>query len=168
MHRRQLPILQPCPADWQAMRSVSASARHCEQCSLEVHALHEMTEAQAIALLAEHQDQRLCVRYRTDRTGQLRFVDSRPLRAATIAVTLLSACATTAAKPPPPSSSALDLDDPEEFDPHNDSLFDEPMGVISALPKWWRRMLLIPPDPIPLSPDQSPPVGAPPEPLKPQ
>lgn len=164
MHRRQLPILQPCPADWGAMRPVSASTRHCEQCSLEVHTLEGMTEAQANALLIAHQHERLCIRYRFDPAGHIRFADSRPLRAATLAVTLLSACATptvntpaTTLMEPPSPTPVLVFDDPDEFDPYNDSLYqDQLMGVLNSLPASWERDAMIPPDPIPMTPEDTP------------
>jgi hypothetical protein len=87
-----------------------------------------------------------------------------PLRVAMVA-TLLSGCAktaaTTTADPSPPREIVFEESD--EFDPWNDSLGPKFECTLSEqLGSSWYLDLLLPPDPIPMSPEQAPPVGAPP------
>ncbi|MCA9654038.1 MAG: hypothetical protein H6712_22300 [Myxococcales bacterium] len=58
------------------------SRRHCERCCTSVHDLGAMTRTEAHDLLRQHQGQELCVRYRTDAEGTLRFRPPPPLRPA--------------------------------------------------------------------------------------
>jgi hypothetical protein len=58
------------------MRPVGGAGRHCSECDQTVHDLGAMSRAQALELLRDHVGARLCVRYRVDAGGQLRFADS--------------------------------------------------------------------------------------------
>ena len=62
----------------------------CERCHEPVHDLSAMTQVQARLLLAEHAGRQLCVRYRYDRHGQLKF---RPPPPATATMGLTAATA---------------------------------------------------------------------------
>jgi hypothetical protein len=50
-----------CPADWNAMRG-EERARFCDLCQLTVYNLSAMNRAEAEALLARHEGQKVCVR----------------------------------------------------------------------------------------------------------
>lgn len=77
MHADDLPIPEPCTADWDAMRVLDTTRRHCGQCDKAVHDLSAMSDADARALLASD---RVCVRYRTATDG--RIVHRPPIRQA--------------------------------------------------------------------------------------
>lgn len=74
-----LPIPEPCSADWNAMRVVDGSRRHCGSCDKVVHDLSAMGDDEARALLAR---ERVCVRYRTRTDG--RIVHRPPVRYAMV------------------------------------------------------------------------------------
>lgn len=56
-----LRVAAPCPASWSDMRGDNR-VRYCDQCSLHVYNLSDMTRAEAESLL-ESTEGRLCVRY---------------------------------------------------------------------------------------------------------
>ena len=73
MRKSELPIDEPCHEDWGAMRRDPGSRRFCDQCSKHVHDLTSMTEAEAREVLASAAGERICVRYRVDGSGNLKF-----------------------------------------------------------------------------------------------
>jgi hypothetical protein len=74
MRRLHLPIQNPCHEDWTAMESDGESRRFCDVCTKHVHDLSTMTESTARAVLAsESANGRVCVRYTTDATGNIKF-----------------------------------------------------------------------------------------------
>jgi hypothetical protein len=94
MHRARLPIADPCRESFDAMDGDGAQ-RFCRTCRTHVHDLSQMTEREATSFLAQRQGETVCVRYRTDRAGHVRFVAAPPARTAlaTIALGLaLAAC----------------------------------------------------------------------------
>jgi hypothetical protein len=94
MHRRSLPIANPCSQPFASMRG-GESRRFCDSCRKDVHDLSAMTRVDAERFLAEHAGQRVCVRYRASHTGELRFRPAAAVRPvlATTALSLLAACA---------------------------------------------------------------------------
>ncbi|HZI58000.1 MAG TPA: hypothetical protein VFF39_14555, partial [Verrucomicrobiae bacterium] len=54
-------IASPCPADWEKMIG-NERVRHCSECNLNVYNISEMTEPQAMQLIAKNQGQRVCLR----------------------------------------------------------------------------------------------------------
>jgi hypothetical protein len=70
MHRRQLPVVQACDEDWEAM-SGDERRRTCAECDQEVVDLSAMTEREARRVLAKPGP--LCVRYRFASDGRIRF-----------------------------------------------------------------------------------------------
>jgi hypothetical protein len=78
MHRRRLPIANPCPEDFAAMNGAGAS-RHCERCDKAVTDLSQMTELQAKVFLLDHGSQRVCVRYRARPDGTIAFRAPPPI-----------------------------------------------------------------------------------------
>lgn len=81
MHRRSLPIAQPCHEDFDAMEP-QGSRRFCDRCQTPVHDLSAMTRTEARDFLRQRQGQQVCVRYRTESDGTLRFAPAPPARAA--------------------------------------------------------------------------------------
>lgn len=74
MRRLHLPIQNPCHEDWTAMESDGESRRFCDVCTKHVHDLSTMTESMARDVLAsESAKGRVCVRYTTDATGNIKF-----------------------------------------------------------------------------------------------
>lgn len=69
--------------------------RFCDKCSTPVHDLSQMTELQARRFLAERGGQRVCVRYTSDTTGNLRFRPAPPARGLVLAVASLALAACT-------------------------------------------------------------------------
>ncbi len=73
MHRLQLPILDPCHEDWDAMQA-EGGKRFCDVCTKHVHDLSSMTERKARdTLTVERTKGRVCVRYRVAADGEIRF-----------------------------------------------------------------------------------------------
>jgi hypothetical protein len=68
MHRDELPIHEPCHADWTAM-SGDAARRFCGSCTKHVHDLSAMTADDAETLLATEKN--LCVRYAVAPDGRV-------------------------------------------------------------------------------------------------
>ena len=71
MHADELPIADPCHADWDAMTPAGAR-RFCAACSRHVHDLSPLRESEARALLRAAPG-RLCVRYTVAPGGAIRF-----------------------------------------------------------------------------------------------
>ncbi|HZS37623.1 MAG TPA: hypothetical protein VFF06_12390 [Polyangia bacterium] len=71
MHKRALPILNPCREDWDEMRRDGAG-RHCARCDYTVVDLSQLTEREAKRVVANRRG-KLCVRYRVDGEGELMF-----------------------------------------------------------------------------------------------
>ncbi|MFT4975720.1 MAG: hypothetical protein ACI8S6_001613 [Myxococcota bacterium] len=69
MRRDDIPIPEPCTADWSAMTG-DEGRRFCGQCSKHVHNLSAMTEPEAEAVLKKPE---VCVRYSHRTDGQIRF-----------------------------------------------------------------------------------------------
>ena len=68
MHRDELPVSEPCHADWSAMTGGTAR-RFCGSCTRHVHDLSAMTAPAAKRLVAEEPN--LCVRYAVDPAGRV-------------------------------------------------------------------------------------------------
>ena len=74
MHKRKLPIANPCHENWDAMHAEGGGARFCDQCSKSVHNLSDMTESDAQELLAAPRGKDgLCIRYTAEPSGKVRF-----------------------------------------------------------------------------------------------
>ncbi len=87
---RALPILAPCPKDFDAMDG-DARRRHCAECDKDVHDLSAGTEQEAKAVLAAREPgSKLCIRYAKDVAGNVRF------RVAVAAAAVAAAAAVTA------------------------------------------------------------------------
>lgn len=85
MHKRLLPVLDPCGEDF--ARMTGASSRFCTRCSTAVHDLSQMTEREARLLLGRHAGGTLCVRYRAHRDGRVHFAPAPSARrVSTVAV----------------------------------------------------------------------------------
>lgn len=72
LRRLRLPIAKPCHENWDAMDGEGAR-RHCEQCQTNVTNLSDLTEPAAAKFLRENAGNRVCVRYRSNPTGEIRF-----------------------------------------------------------------------------------------------
>jgi hypothetical protein len=74
MPRLHLPIQDPCHENWDAMNREGEARRFCEVCTKHVHDLSALTEGEARAVLAEESAKgRVCVRYRADQDGNIKF-----------------------------------------------------------------------------------------------
>lgn len=73
MRKSELPISNPCDEDWGDMRRDPGARRFCDQCSKHVHDLTSLTESEAREVLAQAGSERICVRYRVDGSGTLKF-----------------------------------------------------------------------------------------------
>lgn len=73
MHKRHLPIAQPCHEDFGAMHDQGSGRRHCDSCEKSVHNFSDLTEGEARGLLKRHTTSRVCVRYRTNASGEILF-----------------------------------------------------------------------------------------------
>lgn len=96
MHKDDLPISEPCGADWSAMRAApeeGRGARHCEHCDKAVHDLSDLTEREAEALLRSGTP---CVRYAATPDGEIRH---RPLRGRSRASRLIAMAGLMASLP---------------------------------------------------------------------
>jgi len=113
MRNTELPIANPCTADWTTM-TLADRGRFCGQCRKVVRELAQMTEAEARAMLASPPTEGLCVRYVHDATGEILFRPdvvpvarlARLRRAAAVALTAaslplaVSGCMGAAVPPP--------------------------------------------------------------------
>src|SRR4051812_42483066 len=103
MHRRDVPIVTPCGADWSGMSRVEARKRLCADCNEHVHDVGKMNEREVRALVAAGP---ACVRYLYDAHGKVIFGDAPPNARVVPASSLLSKAARSkwlAAPPPPPT-----------------------------------------------------------------
>ncbi len=75
MHRDELPIPEPCHADWEAMEP-RERARFCRECGIEVTDVTAHTEAEARAFAARPREGRVCVSYVVRRDGSIRLADT--------------------------------------------------------------------------------------------
>lgn len=82
MRTKHLPIAQPCHEDWDVMDRVERG-RFCQVCVKQVYDLSSMTEDEAQELLRVEQGARICVRYRHDDEGRIRFRTPTPVVAET-------------------------------------------------------------------------------------
>jgi hypothetical protein len=82
MKNSDLPIAEPCSADWSTM-TLADRGRFCGACKKVVHELTRLTERQARALLASPPTEGLCVRYVHDHTGEIVFRPEVPVSALT-------------------------------------------------------------------------------------
>jgi hypothetical protein len=74
MRRLHLPIQDPCHENWDAMSHEGDARRFCGVCTKQVHDLSALTEAQARSVLAEESAKgRVCVRYKADVDGNIKF-----------------------------------------------------------------------------------------------
>ena len=72
MHRRQLPVLNPCHESWDAMDG-DAKRRHCESCDQDVIDLSAMSERDAKKIVERARKRSTCVRYRVGADGMVMF-----------------------------------------------------------------------------------------------
>jgi hypothetical protein len=72
MNRTELPIANPCTADWNTM-TLADRGRFCGACKKVVRELAQMTESEARAMLSSPPTEGLCVRYIHDTTGEIVF-----------------------------------------------------------------------------------------------
>jgi hypothetical protein len=114
MRNTELPIAEPCNADWTTM-TLADRGRFCGQCRKVVRELGQMTEVEARAMLASPPTEGLCVRYVHDATGEILFRPdvvpvarlARVRRAAAVALAAaslplaVSGCMGAAPMPPP-------------------------------------------------------------------
>lgn len=75
MHRDELPILEPCRADWDAMEP-RGRARFCRECGIEVIDVSAYTEAEACELARRPRSGRVCMSYVVRADGTLRLADT--------------------------------------------------------------------------------------------
>ncbi len=73
MRMSELPIAEPCHEAWDAMDRSPGARRFCDRCTKHVHDLSALTEPEARAVLASAGTERICVRYRVDGSGVLKF-----------------------------------------------------------------------------------------------
>jgi|SRR5579862_2946377 len=71
MHKRQLPIVNPCDESWSDMRP-DGRGRRCERCDYTVVDLSTLSEREARKVVGAARG-RLCVRYLVDESGELVF-----------------------------------------------------------------------------------------------
>lgn len=104
--RLHLPIQDPCHENWDAMSQDGDAQRFCGVCVKSVHDLSALTEPQARAVLADESAKgRVCVRYKADRDGNIKFKAETvtasslwrmTLAAAGMTLALLTGCTDTA------------------------------------------------------------------------
>jgi hypothetical protein len=74
LRRLHLPIQDPCHENWDAMSHDGDARRFCGVCVKQVHDLSALTEPQARAVLADESAKgHMCVRYKADRDGNIKF-----------------------------------------------------------------------------------------------
>lgn len=72
MHRSQVPVRSACGQRWDEMQG-GARRRFCDACQRDVTNLSALTEKEAGALLGRAGEERVCVRYESDREGRILF-----------------------------------------------------------------------------------------------
>jgi len=103
MHRRSLPIAEPCRAF-----APTADRSWCPNCERQVHDLSEMTASQLRHFLTRHDGRRVCVAYRTRRDGTLVLrPEPRPIGTLLVALGLV-ACTGHAPELEHPDSACRD------------------------------------------------------------
>ncbi|MCB9679004.1 MAG: hypothetical protein H6737_28140 [Alphaproteobacteria bacterium] len=85
MHASQLPIPKPCEVPWESMEG-DDRRRLCAQCDKHVHDLSALTEREARRVAKPG----VCVQYRRDAAGNVRFRPSRRARLVAFAGALLA------------------------------------------------------------------------------
>lgn len=75
MHRDELPISEPCSADWNAMEP-RERARFCSACGIEVIDVSAYTESEACELARKPRSGRVCMSYVVRADGTLRLADT--------------------------------------------------------------------------------------------
>ena len=75
--RTTLKIATPCTEKFEQMRG-DGYRRFCDACNKHVHNLSELTRDEAIRLIKDNTDAGMCVVYKFDRSGQVRFREPRP------------------------------------------------------------------------------------------
>lgn len=90
MKQIRLPIADPCHESWDAM-SPTDRGRFCQQCTKQVYEISALTERETRTLLTDKAGERICVRYKCDTKGNIKFRPERPVAAAMLAVAL-AAC----------------------------------------------------------------------------
>ena len=111
MHADRLHIAEPCTADWDRMDG-DARRRFCGQCQRHVHDLNQLTEPEALDLLTKEPE--ICVQYRAEADGTLRFRPLETGRKLAVVAAVASLFAT-------PALAAGRAD----------------AGVIETLKRWW-------------------------------
>jgi hypothetical protein len=115
VHRRQLPILDPCDAFAPTPGSADAGGS-CERCQTQVHDVSAMRESELRRFLAARVGTRVCLTYRTDAAGWLSLRPEPLVPSAAASVTLgalallLAACAGHAAELETPGAGCRDAD----------------------------------------------------------
>jgi hypothetical protein len=79
MKRQDLELQFACDADVYAMEREGTSC-HCTSCDHAVHDLSAMTRREAIAFLAQNEDQRICIQYAYDEDGEVFFAEEQAAR----------------------------------------------------------------------------------------
>jgi hypothetical protein len=74
MERDKLKIATPCPKDFDEMHG-DGFKRFCDHCQKHVHNLSDLTRRDALALLKENRNSRICVVYTFDEREQVVFRD---------------------------------------------------------------------------------------------
>lgn len=72
LRRLRLPIAEPCHENWDAMDG-DGPRRFCDSCQTQVTNLSEMTEGEANRFLRAKAGKNVCVRYRADKGGEIKF-----------------------------------------------------------------------------------------------
>ncbi len=110
IHRRQLPIANPCEGFEPAPGSVSGGGGFCTRCSKQVHDVSAMRESELRRFLAERTTPTVCLAYRVDARGviQLRPEPRTRVLALAAMVALLAACAGHGRELEVPGSACVD------------------------------------------------------------
>ena len=72
MNREQIHIANPCTEDFDSMEG-EGFRRFCDKCEKHVHDLSDLTPTEARALLDQNKKSELCVVYRFDSSGKIKF-----------------------------------------------------------------------------------------------
>lgn len=78
VHRRQLPVVDPCAGFVPAEGSVRGDGGFCERCQRDVHDVSAMSESQLRTFLVARAGTRVCVAYRVDARGYVRLRPEPP------------------------------------------------------------------------------------------
>lgn len=83
MRSQDIPIPEPCHAEWDAMRPED-QGRFCFSCSKKVHDLSAMTKAEAAEVLRRAACEDLCVSFQHDEHGTVVFREPAPAPATVV------------------------------------------------------------------------------------